>query len=173
MQTMSTNHCIGIAARDGSDLFLVLSVCRGPKGDVYVNFHRDHDPDWKPHASYHASGQHHQKSHGHKSLVQQGQKPDQQFTGSHNVVTTGIASDEPRAIGNLWRTSDFSAMFEIPLAELRPEKYRTLVSVDISEPGGQPITTPGATIIRNVVFQDATPWIRVTLFDTGPHDMEA
>jgi hypothetical protein len=169
---MSTNGCVGIAARDGADLFLVLSVCRGPKGDVYVNFHRDQDPNWKPHASYHASGQHHQKSHGHKALVRQKQKPDQQFTGSENVVTTGIAREEPRAIGKVCASADCSTVFELPLAELRPEKYRTFVSVDITEPGGQVIAAPGATIIRSAVFQDATPWIHVTLFDTGGHDRE-
>ena len=55
-----------IAVRDGTDLFLILSIRRGPKGDVYVNWPRPHDPKWKPHASFHASGQHHQKSFDHK-----------------------------------------------------------------------------------------------------------
>jgi hypothetical protein len=156
-----------VAVRDGADLFLVLSICRGPQGDVYVNFPRDHEPDWKPHSSYHASGQHHQKSFGHKALVHHRQKPNANFSGTENVVTTGIALDEPRAINKPCDVADFQEVFEIPLSELRPEQYRTLVSVDMTEPSGQPIITPGATVIRQAVFKDAVPWILVTLFDTG------
>ena len=62
-----------VAAHDGDELFLFLTVARAPDGDVYVNiFHRHTEPElkrWKPHASYHASGQHHQKSFNRKALV--------------------------------------------------------------------------------------------------------
>ena len=156
-----------VAVRDGEDLLLFLSICRGPQGDVYVNFPRDDEPAWKPHSSYHASGQHHQKSFGHKALVRDRQKPDVNFRGTENVVTTGIASDEPRAINILCQSASFVDVFEIPLSDLRPEKYRTFVSVDISEPDREPIITPGAKVIRQAVFQDRVPWIIVTLFDTN------
>lgn len=160
-------HMFAVAVRDGADVFLVLSICGGPQGDVYVNFPRDHDPDWKPHSSYHASGQHHQKSFGHKALVYHRQKLNAEFRGTANVVTTGIAANEPRAINKPCDPAEFREVFEIPLCELRPEKYRTNVSVDVTEPNGQPIITPGAKVIRQAVFKDAIPWILVTLFDTN------
>jgi hypothetical protein len=58
-------------------------------------------------------------------------------------------------------------MFEIPISDLSTDRYRTMISVDITEPNGQPITTPGSTVVRQAVFKDAVPWILVTLFDTG------
>lgn len=160
----------GVAVRDGADLMLVLSICRGPEGDVYVNFPREHDPNWKPHSSYHASGQHHQKSFGHKYFVSHRQRPNKHFAGTVNVVTTGIAVGEPRAINERCNAADYLAVFEIQVDELRPEKYRTYLSVDVTEPDGQPIVPQGAMIVRQIVFQDAVPWIMVTLFDTGTHD---
>jgi hypothetical protein len=156
-----------VAVRNGADLFLILSICRGPQGDVYVNFPREHEPNWKPHSSYHASGQHHQKSFGHKFLVNHRQKPNADFSGTENVVTTGIALDETVAIKRPCQAVDFQEVLEIPLCELRPEKYRTLVSVDVTEPNAQPLIPLGATVVRQAVFQDAIPWILVTLFDTG------
>lgn len=162
----SQNRMFAVTVRDGADLFLCFSICRCSHGDVYVNFPRDYKPCWKPHSSYHASGQHHQKSFGHKTLVHHRQKPDANFCGTENVVTTGIASDEPRAINIPCQMTDFYDMFEIPLSDLRSEKYRTFVSVDIAKPNGQPIITPRARVIRQAIFQDAIPWILVTLFDT-------
>ena len=153
-----------VAVRDGKDLFLFLSICRAPQGDVYVNFPRDCEPDWKPHSSYHASGQHHQKSFGHKALVRHRRKPDVNYRGTENVVTTGIASDEPRAVNTPCEPASFEGVFEIPLSDLRPDKYRTFVSVDISDREGEPIITPGAKVIRQAAFQDAFPWVLVTLF---------
>jgi hypothetical protein len=64
-----------VAVRDGPDLFLFLSICRGASGDVYVNYPRD-DLDWKPHTSYRASGQHHQKSSIHKGVQGRRQRPE-------------------------------------------------------------------------------------------------
>ncbi len=96
-----------VAVRDGGDLFLVISIRRRASGDVYVNFPRDHDPTWKPHTSVHASGQRHQKSFNHKFDVKHRQKPDASFGGTENVVTIGVASDEPRKINKPCQASDF------------------------------------------------------------------
>jgi hypothetical protein len=153
-----------VAVRDSADLFLLLTVVRNTQGDVYVNFPRDNDPNWKPHTSYHASGQHHHKSFGHKALVRHRQRPDANFAGTENVVTIGIASDEPRAINTPCRIADFETVLEIPVSDLRPEMYRTMLSVDITDTNGSPIITPGATIIRQQVVRDAVPWLVVTLF---------
>jgi hypothetical protein len=54
-----------VAVRDGEELYLLITVNR--EGDnVYVNSPRPGEPEWNPHASYHASGQHHAKSFNHK-----------------------------------------------------------------------------------------------------------
>lgn len=155
-----------VAVRDGEEPFLFLSICRGPQGDVYVNFPRDQEPDMKPHSSYQASGQHHQKSFGHKAMVRQRQKPDANFRGTVNVVTIGIASDETRAIQTPCQKAAFKEVFEIPISNLRSEKYRTMISVDTTEAGGSPIITPGAKVILQDVYKDTVPWIQVTLFET-------
>lgn len=146
-----------VAVRDAGDLLLVFSICRDPHGDVYVNFPRDHDPAWKPHSSYHASGQHHQKSYGRKIHVDHRQPPGANFSGTHNVVTVPIASNEPRAINVLCDVADFQELFEIAVGDVRPEKYRTCISVDLTDTISQPILVPGATIIRQSVYKDAFP----------------
>ena len=84
------------------------------------------------------------------------------------MCTMGIASDEPRATNTLCKAADYAEVFEIPVSELRPEMYRTFVSVDLMEPGGKPIISPGGEILRQAIFQDSIPWIHVTLFDTQP-----
>jgi hypothetical protein len=161
-----SNRTYAIAVRSDLELFLFLDICRTPQGDVYVNVPRDHNPSWKPHSSYHASGQHHYKSFGHTALIRQRQKPDKNLQGTENITTIGIASDEFCAIDTHCNPANFQQVFEIPIAELRSEKYCTMISIDIAEPGGQPIVTPGAKIILRATFQDAVPWVLVTLFDS-------
>ena len=155
-----------VAVRDG-DLFLFLSVSRSHAGDVYVNFPRDQVEKYEPHSSYHASGQHHQKAFEKKALVKHQQKPNSNFQGTENVLTTSIASEEPRAVNTLCKVEEFQEVFEIPISDLRPEKGRTMISIDIMEARGEPTTSPGATIVRQVVFQDSIPWLVATLFDNG------
>ena len=106
------------------------------------------DPDWKPHVSYHASGQYHVKGDGHPYHVSHWQKPDTSFLGTHNLSTMGIASNEPRITNAPCRSEDYAEVFEISVNDLRPDMYRTMLSVDLMEPSGQPIMTPGAKILR-------------------------
>ena len=155
-----------VAVRDGGDLFLVISIRRRASGDVYVNFPRDHDPTWKPHTSVHASGQRHQKSFNHKFDVKHRQKPDASFGGTENVVTIGVASDEPRKINKPCQASDFQDVIEIPLLDVRAERYLTYISVDMAEPDQQPPLFPGARILRQEVFMDSVPWVFVTVYET-------
>ena len=154
-----------VAIRDRDDLFLFLRIRRAPTGDAYVMFPRNDRDGWDPHASIHKDGRHHQKSFGHKFMVREGDPPGKNLKGTRNVVTTPNATNEPRAINVLCRLEDFSEVFEIPVTDLRPEKYKTSIAVDLCEPGGQPTITPGARIVRQAVFNDAVPWILVTLFE--------
>ena len=159
-----------ITVRNGKDIILFLSICRGTNGDVYVNFPRDKAPEMEPHSSFHASGQHHQKSFGYISMFRQRQKPDANFRGSANVVTTGIATDEPRDMQTPFQKDAFQEVFEIPIGDLRAEKYLTMISVDITEAGGTPIITKGAKVILQHAYRDAIPWIQVTLYETGTQE---
>jgi hypothetical protein len=84
------------------------------------------------------------------------------------MSTMGIAAGEPRLTNSPCKVEDYAEVFEIAVSELRPEMYRTMLSVDLTEPSGQPIIYPGARILRQAIFQDNIPWIMVTLFDTHP-----
>lgn len=155
---------IAIAVRD-VDLFLMATVVRTQATDVYVNWPRDHKPDWKPHTSYHASGQHHQKSFGTVLNVQKKQKPDLNFKGTKAVVSFGIAVGEHKAVNVPCHSGEFSSVFEIPHVLVRPETYRTFLHVDLIEPGEEPTLFPGATILMQETYKDTVPWIVLTFLD--------
>ena len=106
---------IAIAVRD-TDLFLMATVVREQTSDVYVNWPRTHEPDWKPHTSYHASCQYHQKSFGKALGIQHKQKPDVYFNGTKAVVSFGVATGEHKAVNVRCDSSAFTAVFELPAA---------------------------------------------------------
>lgn len=164
-----------IAARDGEDLFLVARVHRDRGGEVFVGIPRKGVPRWDPHSSYHADGKYFVKTHNLAHLVQRLQRPDANFKGTFNMSTIPIAANEPRETNSPCRVSTFDEVFEIPISELSPEEHRTMLSVDLIEPGEKPIKEPGkkpvmTKILRQKTFQDAIPWICVTLYDTLPSE---
>jgi hypothetical protein len=159
------NYQIAIAVRDASELLVILTVCRSPQGDVYVNFPRDHKPKWKPHSSYHASGQHHQKSYSHKGLMRHRQRPDSNFRGTENIVTTRVTADDGRVLNIPCARDSFDGVFEIPIAVLNSGSSCVDLSVDIAEPGSTAIITPGSKILVQSAFKDSVPWILITLFE--------
>ena len=155
---MPKQKCYAVAVRDNAHLFLFITVCRGSSGDVYVNFPREQTPDWKPHTSHHASGQRHHKSYGHKFGVVKGQQPDANFGASENLVTTGIALDDVRAINTPCDPLAYEDVFEIAARELRP-KYASKISVELTAADGKMIITPGDAIVRSTAYKDFVPWI--------------
>jgi hypothetical protein len=156
-------HTIAIAVR-GVNLHLEASVVRKTASDIYLNFHRDHDPTWNPHGSYHASGQFHHKSYGQKfASPVLGQKPDSNFKGTKNMASFGLAAGEHLLLNQPCDPSLFDEVFEIPAQLLRPEKYSTYVYTDLVEPGVSPTLYPGATVLKQTTYKDAEPWIVVTL----------
>jgi hypothetical protein len=161
-----------VAVRDGEDLLTVLTVNRGPQGDVYANIPRPHMPDSKPHGSYHASGQRHARSFNQKAFVRSLQRPDQNFRGTEQVETLLIGSTDHRAINVPCQPSDFADLFEIPYADVKNIKHGRLC-VDLAEPGaGHTVRFPGEKVLRQAVFKDAVPWILVTLIDIGVAGMK-
>lgn len=160
---------IAIAVRD-TGLFLEATVVRAAGTDVYANFPRDCVSGWKPHSSYHASGQHHQKSFGKAFQVCKKQKLDSTFTGTANIMAFGLNSNEHKILNLRCDPTDFSDVFEIPVSLLRPEKYSTSVYVDLVEPGVTPLLIPGATIRQQEQYRDAEPWIVLTLLEIRCHE---
>jgi hypothetical protein len=164
-QCTPTYRTYAVAVRESNELFQFLTIARDPQGNVYVNIlHNRQGPEWerwKPHASYHASGQHHQKSFGHKSLVFFRQRPDENFRDAVNVVTMAIPVDEPRRLNKPRDTTEFHDVFEIQTTDLAED---TQIAIDLTEPHGDAIITPGAQIIGQIAFTDAIPRILVTIF---------
>lgn len=157
---------VAIAVRDG-DLFLIATVVRAATTDVYVNWPRDHVAGWKPHTSYPASGQHHQKSFWKAFLVRKEQKPDATFKGTVNLVCFGVATGEHTALNLRCNPGNFADVFEIPATMLRPEKYTTYVYVDLVEPGVSPTLVSGALVRQQAMYKDAEPWIVVTFLEVA------
>jgi hypothetical protein len=157
-----TEALYGVAVRDGADLLLLLTVRRAPPGDVYVNIPYQQDPEYKPHASYHASGQRHAKSCNRKFHVVRRQAPDQNFRGSEVVECLAIGRGKHRAINLSCQLSEYHDVFEIEANDL-PQDGR--LAVDLAEPGSAAfVPFPGAEIVRQKSFEDAVPWILVTLW---------
>jgi hypothetical protein len=159
---------IAIAVRD-VELFVMATVVRSSKTDVYVNWPRDGEPEWKPHTSYHASGQHHHKSHGVKFGIRTAEKPDANFTGTRNIVSFPIAAGEHKAVNVSCKPNDFDVIFEVPFALVGATKYTTYVYVDLVQPGVDPVLFPGAAIKAQEVYRDAEPWIVVSLLEILPN----
>lgn len=154
-----------VAVRNGPGLFKWLTVVREPQGDIYVNVPSE-APDRKLHVSYHASGQHHMKSFGQADFVPRKTiKPDVEFRGAVNVCWWAIAADEARTLDDPCHPEEFSGVFEIPTDQVSAERYRTYLSVDVVDVQSEPTYALGVTVIRRHVFQDAFPWLMITLYD--------
>jgi hypothetical protein len=128
-------HQIALAIRD-AELFLLATVVRAAATDVYVNWPRDHVVGWEPHTSYHASGQHHQKSFGTAFDARKKQKPDPAFKGTVNLVSFGVATGEHTAVNVRCDPKDFIAVFEVPLVMVRSEMDRPYVPGDCASVRG-------------------------------------
>ena len=103
-----------------------------------------------------------------KSMERLRQKPDEHFHGTRNITTVGIASDEISGFPPL-DAVNFTEVFEITANELKPQMHHTNVSIDLTDTFAEPIiTSRHAKILRKAIFDDAYPWIVVTLFETCP-----
>jgi hypothetical protein len=156
-----------VAVRDGPELFLFCRIRRTVTGDVYILPPRS-DSNWNPHVTYHASGHSPVKPDDPPYHVSHWQRPDPHFQRTRPMSIMGIAAAEPGLTNMPCKVEDYAEVFEISVSDLKPEIGRTMLSVDLTEPSGQPIISPGARVLRQAIFQDAIPWIMITLFDTHP-----
>jgi hypothetical protein len=157
-----------VAVRDGTDLLLFLWVKRAAVGDLYAFLPRPHDASINAHASYHADGRYHVKSHNmfgrNKIMYRQKQKPDQNFAGTEHLLEQTITLSNVRSIGQECDPSDFSEVFEIPVHELETKTYIRVTS-DVVSPGYSPNLVPGAQVIRQKEYCDSFPCIVLTLYE--------
>lgn len=164
MQDKSKKYAVAI--RDGEELFLFLRITRNGKGEVFVIHPRD--SEWDAHASYHADGRIHQKSYDQKFMVREVARPAA-FSQTETLLHGEISQDHARAINVPCKPDQFLEIFEIPNSNLRLEnrvgKCALNIIVDLTAPGGEPNLPTGARTIRQKSFQDAVPWVTVTVYD--------
>jgi hypothetical protein len=159
---------LAAAVRDGNDLFLWIRIRRSDTGDIFYIFPTGRaGPEWKswnPHGSLHKDGCLHHKSFDRKFMTSKRQEPDSNFKATEHLVTRPISADEPRAFNVRCDPAEFSEVMEIPVGILSSKRYETFVAIDVTQPHGEAVITPGARILTQRAFDDAIPWIVVTVF---------
>ena len=148
-----------VAVRDHGSLWLTLWVRRSPRGDVFI-FQPRPDRSWNAYTSYHLDGTFHLKSHDHKMLPpQKRQALTTQFKGAEHLGVSfghGFLS-----IGAVCDPTVFSSVIEESSGLLGPKQGG--VSVDLIEPGCEPIDLSPRQVVRQDVFRDVVPWIVIRL----------
>jgi hypothetical protein len=137
---------------------------RAPTSTYVLPTGREDDPEWKkwnPHGSWHRDGRLHHKSFNKRLLPAE----PRQEPNAHQLIMRGIALDEPRAFGVTCDPTEFSDVVEIPVGILSPKHYETYTSIDVSEPGLQPLLMGGTEeILAQRIFDDAIPHITVSVY---------
>ena len=155
-----------IAIEDSGQLFLFLNIQRELSGDVYVNFN-EHHTNHKPHSSYHASGQYHNKSDNYLLLPKKNlQPPNNQFTGSENIITTSIRKGEGRAWNVVCERKVYTGVMIIMDEIIIPE-FGFQLSIDLYEAGSVigGFTNSSINVIQQEIFNIEIPQIIATLYE--------
>ena len=156
-------HRYAVAGREGSDLWVLLWVKRSHKGEFFIMVPRG-DGGWDPHTSYHRNGTLHIKSHGRKMLPPQKRQPlTGVFRGSEHLGV--ISGYFPKSVGAICNPADFSEVVEVAPGVLGPE--HGVVTVDLVEPGHEPMESSSTQIVTRQVFRDILPWVVITVRSSG------
>jgi hypothetical protein len=122
VKKVSVEKRFAIAVRDGGRLLLFMWVKwveGSTSGEFFAFLPRPHDTSINAHASYHADGGYHIKSHDmsnrNRIMRQLKQRPDQNFAGTAHLLDQRIGQEGPRAIGQVCDPNAFSEFFEIPV----------------------------------------------------------
>ena len=152
----------GVAVREDNGVRLLARVRRSEAGDIYFLVPR-HDPNLNVHASYHQSGTWHVRSSGWKQLTTQRQQPSSSFRDAETVFAPPFQPGELAFHTTPCVVGEFKDLFEIPSSQFPQTEHHTLV-VDMVEPGKSASAGPWKEIVLQKSFQDAVPWILVTLW---------
>lgn len=154
-----------VAIRDARGLWLALWVRRSSNGDVYVMMPRGENRvpgtqtrAWNPHATYHASGQVHQKAHNVSMLPAEKRQPIHMLKGCETVGV--FSGHDPQVFGAICDPAAFTEVLEVPCGVLGPTHGRVIV--DLLEPGHTPPAHAGALASQRV-FEIVIPWIVITV----------
>lgn len=158
----STGRKYAVGLISDSDFFLFACVERNPGSDIYVFVPQHAHTNWSLHVSYHKDGRFHYKNFGSKSFEEWRQKPDATFRGTENLTNLSIMPGQLRTPERRCDTTAFSEILSITAAELQSE-HHLQIAVDLVEPGCQPNSLRGARVLRQKSFQDAVPWIVLTI----------
>ena len=118
-----------VAIEDGVDLRLALAVSRRPKKRGYeCVILKQREGDWNPHATYHQDGTYHQKSFGHKWIVEKRQPLDR-FKGTEHLYSflgfgTGAAP--------ICDPANFTAVLTVPQGILESTSGIVLIDCGMS-----------------------------------------
>jgi hypothetical protein len=145
-------------------------VRRSRRGEVFAVWAEDESPEnlgrgSNPHASYHSSGRLHSKTHDRATVIKQLQAPDHSFLGNQPIEATnadrGLSPTLPPLSGR------FDDLFEIP-SNLLTGGQEQAITVDVVEPSQTPIRLTGSdTVLAEKIFEDAVPWIIVSLVEAS------
>lgn len=162
--------CYAVAIRDTTMLYLELRISRADSG-VYVMFARPSKTSgrriWDPHTSYHKDGRHHQKSFNKCWGREQRQPLNNNFRGIEPVIAAPLTSAVTSGIQ--CNPQDFLDVLEVPRADILPHGHNLVsVSVDLAEPGVQPVLPPGAVIVEQKFYNGRNPCLVVTVYKSAP-----
>lgn len=143
-----------VAIRDGTDLWLTMTVRRDHKGDVYVIYPRH---EGNPHASYHRDGTFHQKSDDYKMMSSKRQPlTAEAFKGFEHM---GMFAGHGNSVGAVCNPANFSDVLEVPAGILGPR--HCFVAVDLVEPGRKPLEPLYNPVLFTKIYAHSIPWIVV------------
>jgi len=156
---ISGEHRYAVALREGSDLWLTLWVKHSCKPEFFV-FQPRADGDWNPHTSYHLNGTLHAKSYDHKMVATKRQPLTGKFRGTQSLAVCG--GHGPKGVGAICNPADFTGVVEVAPGLLGP--YNGTVTVDLVEPGCEPITFLTTKIVQRESFHETVPWVVITIW---------
>lgn len=160
-----SDRSYAVAVSDGVYLYLLLRLRRNWKGELFYVFPNQRGNRHNPHGSYHRDGRVHHKSFDKKFLARQGLRPDRNFVGAEQLLTTVVSAVEAH-LYPLCNPAEFDDIVKIPIGLISPERYRTYIAVDLVEAHGKPQISSGDRIVEQQVFGDAVPWIVVTVLES-------
>jgi hypothetical protein len=159
LRPLISEHRYAVALREGSNLWLTLWVRRSSRGEFFV-FQPRADGGWNPHTSYHLDGTLHMKSYDQKMVATKRQPLTGKFSGTQSLGV--ISGHGPKGVGAICDPADFTGVVEVAPGLLGP--HNGAVTVDLVEPGCEPIASLSTKIVKREIFYDTVPQVVITIW---------
>src|SRR5258706_6215726 len=153
-----------VAVRDAGGLHLFMWVRVSLRSEFFTMLPRPRDPSINAHASLHADGSYHIKSHGlPRCMERQKQKPDGTLVDTEHLMDQGLNRAGVLSIGENCDPREWNGVFEIPIADLaNGPNHTSHVSADLIGRGGKPTLFPEAPAIDQTIFRQNYPLLVFT-----------